>query len=104
MFSGDIKVFYVVWLICTVLAAAASVAAVKWKQAWVLLGVAGLMWSVVGLSSANVEFVVTYSTSDYLKDFSYPFLVMFYGLLGAVHLILFGYKGYVYADQEGWLS
>lgn len=51
--------------------------------------VTGILWMLLSFSSGNIEVLVSYGSSSYLRGFQYPFLVIFFGLLGAVWMLLF---------------
>ena len=78
------------WVLLVVLASVASVVCFGlWSRVPVVWLVAGLLWFVVGVNSALVEVSVVYDNSDYLKEFHFPFLVVFFCVMGAVHLVYF---------------
>jgi len=64
---------------------------------------AGLMFLVVGWNSGNIESVVVYQSSDYLRTFRYPALVILHSLIGAVFMVfsIFGTFDYVKSNVEG---
>ena len=65
--------------------------------------VAAVIWTVVSFGSANIEFLVTYAASDYLKDFSYSYLVILFGLFGLGFLVNSVVSGYgVAASEVDW--
>ena len=51
--------------------------------------VSGLLWLILAWNCADIEFIITYTNSDYLKDFRYPYLVTLFSLIGLSNLILF---------------
>ena len=57
-----------------------------------LLG--GVFWLVAAFGAVDVEFSVVYKDTgyDYLKDFTYPYLSLFFGLIGLSELAYFGLR------------
>lgn len=76
-----------VWFAVTLFAVLATLASVRgFGLGWLVAGVA---WLIASFTSGDIEFMVVYDASDYLKVFYYPFLVQFFGLVGVAHLLCF---------------
>lgn len=80
-----------VWVVCCVLALAVTLVGLFYNvPGCFLLG--GVFWIIAGFGAFDLEFKVVYVNTgyDYLKDFSYPYLGLFLGVLGLAELLLFG--------------
>jgi len=66
--------------------------------------IAGISWFIVAMESANIQEVIVYQNNDYLKEFSFPYLVLLFGLIGIWCMIHSAYQMYNLADREGWLD
>ena len=80
-----------VWAVCVVLAAVVTLVGLFYNvPGCFLLG--GVFWLIAGFGAFDLEFKVVYVNTgyDYLKDFTYPYVGLFFGLLGLGELLLFG--------------
>lgn len=94
---------FATWFFVVGLAVFCTLAALFWShKLWFLYAVGGVLWLLASFSSSHVEYSVAYvgSSYDYLKDFSYPSLVLLFGLIGVSELLIFG-VGVVRLFQEG---
>ncbi|OYT54330.1 MAG: hypothetical protein B6U72_02900 [Candidatus Altiarchaeales archaeon ex4484_2] len=73
-----------IWIMLVLLAMGTTIIAYQlgdWRHHIFLL-LAGLGWFICGWNSGEVEVVVVYATSDYLREFGSAALVMFFSVLG----------------------
>lgn len=54
--------------------------------------IAGLLWFITAFSSGSVNQIIVYSTSDYLREYNFPTLIILFGLVGISHIIIAGYR------------
>ncbi len=84
---------YAIWGAMVVLAAVLTLVGLFYDVPGCFL-LAGVFWVVAAFGSVDVEFSVVYKTTgyDYLKDFTYPYLSLFFGVIGLSELAYFGLR------------
>jgi len=66
---------------------------------------AGITWFVVGFESGSLHALIVYDTTNALKEFHYPVLILFFTLLAAFHLLYTVYSVWmILADESRTLS
>ena len=79
-----------VWLACVILAVVltAGITVWGWSHPLAYIG-AGLFWLIAAFSSSSIEFIVSYKdvSYDYLKEFTYSYLTVFFGFVGVWMLL-----------------
>jgi len=89
------------WIILAALALASSMVSIVVWRVPAFFFVAGLLWMVVAWNSGLIEMSVVYTNSDYLREFRFPFLVIFFSLLGLSHLVYFIFQLFGVLEREG---
>ena len=89
-----------VWLMVVALAVIVLVIGFyDWRNP-VLFLLGAVLWLVVAYMSADIEFMITYSGSDYLKSFRYIPLILFFGALAVINFLLFLYHVLELSEKE----
>lgn len=89
------------WIVFVGLALVSSVVAFAVWDNPILFLVAGLLWLVAGWNAGNIEMEVVYDLTDYSREFRYPFIVLFFSLIGLAQIILSIFNFFNYF-QEGF--
>lgn len=88
------------WIVFVALAMIASVIAFAVWENPVLFFIAGLLWMVAAWNAGNIEMEIVYNLSDYAREFRYPFIVIFFSLLGLVQIVLSIFQMFDFFQKE----
>jgi hypothetical protein len=95
----DNKMILPIWITLIALALILSLVSL-YKDAILLQAVAGVNWIIVAITSSDVNYVIVYQNTDYLKPFSYAYLIMFFGILGVCFLLYSAWRGYKLVSEN----
>lgn len=88
------------WIAVTVLALAVSAAAAVFGERYFIAWLAAaILWFVGAIGSAEIEVLVTYAASDYLKTFSYPHITLLFFLFTVLCALNFGSRFIEYSEE-----